>query len=66
MYRRVIYNKGMTVLVALHHRVGTAQLYAILATAAAHKVSTTTAFLDVVGRVAGANTRMWLRAELSS
>lgn len=66
MYRRVIYNKGMTVLAALHHRVGTAQMYTILATAAAHKVSTTTAFLDVVGQVAGADTRAWLRAELSS
>ena len=65
MYRRVIYNKGMTVLAALHHRVGTAQLYAILATAAARKVPTTTAFLDVVGQVAGAETRTWLRAELS-
>lgn len=65
LYRRVIYNKGMTVLAALHGRVGTAQLYALLATAAARQVSTTTAFLDVVGQVAGAETRAWLRAELS-
>ena len=65
MYRRVVYNKGATVLAALHRRVGTAQLYAILATAAARRVPTTTAFLDVVGEVAGADTRAWLRAELS-
>ncbi|RZK31252.1 MAG: hypothetical protein EOO63_04665 [Hymenobacter sp.] len=65
MYRRVVYNKGMVVLAALHRRVGTAQLYTILATTAAHKVSTTTAFLDVVGQVAGAETRTWLRAQLS-
>lgn len=65
MYRRVIYNKGMTVLAALHRRVGTAQFYAVLATTAARQVPTTTAFLDVVGQVAGAATRTWLRAELS-
>jgi len=65
MYRRVAYNKGMVVLAALHQRVGTAQFYDILATTAARKVSTTTAFLDVVGQTAGAETRAWLRAELS-
>jgi hypothetical protein len=64
MYRRVIYNKGMTVLAALHHRVGTAQLYAILATTAARQVSTRAAFADVVGQVAGPETRDWLWAEL--
>ena len=65
MYRRVAYNKGMVVLAALHARVGTAQLYIILATTAARKVSTTTAFLDVVGQTAGAETCAWLRTELS-
>ena len=49
MYRRVIYNKGMVVLAALRHRVGTAQLYTILAITAARRADTTTEFLDVVG-----------------
>ncbi len=65
MYRRVIYNKGMAVLAALHRRVGTTPFYAILATTAARKVSTTTTFLDVVGQMVGADTRAWLLAELS-
>lgn len=65
VYRRVVYNKGMVVLAALHHRVGTEQMYSILATTAARKVSTTTAFLDVVGQVAGAETRAWLLVRLS-
>lgn len=65
MYRRVVYNKGMVVLAALHARVGTAQFYTILATTAAQKVATTTAFLEVVNQVAGMETRTWLRAELS-
>jgi hypothetical protein len=65
MYRRVVYNKGMTVLAALHTRVGTEQLYTILARTAAQRVSTTTGFLDVVGQVAGAETRTWLLARLS-
>jgi len=64
MYRRVVYNKGMVVLAALHQRVGTAQLYAILAATAARKTPTTTAFLDVVGQVAGPETRAWLYAQL--
>ncbi|MFD1872717.1 M1 family aminopeptidase [Hymenobacter bucti] len=65
MYRRVIYNKGMTVLAALHTRVGTAQLYSILARTAAQRVGTTQAFLDVVGQVAGPDSRAWLLARLS-
>jgi hypothetical protein len=65
MYRRVVYNKGMVVLAALHTRVGTEQLYTILARTAAQQVSTTTAFLGVVGQVAGAETRTWLQARLS-
>ncbi|RZK59023.1 MAG: hypothetical protein EOO59_07985 [Hymenobacter sp.] len=65
MYRRVIYNRGTVVLAALHARVGTPQLCAILAATAARRVSTTAAFLDVVGQVAGPATRAWLLAELS-
>jgi len=65
MYRRVVYNKGMVVLAALHARVGTPQFYAILAATAARRVPTTTAFLDVVGEAAGPATRAWLLAELS-
>jgi hypothetical protein len=65
MYRRVVYNKGMTVLAALHTHVGTEQLYTILARTAAQRVSTTMGFLDVVGQVAGADTRTWLLARLS-
>jgi hypothetical protein len=65
MYRRIVYNKGMVVLAALHARVGTEQLYAILARTAAQRVSTTTGFLDVVGQVAGTDTRTWLLARLS-
>jgi len=65
MYRRVAYNKGMVVLAALHQRVGTAQFYAILATTAARQVGTTTGFLDVVGQLAGTETRAWLRTQLS-
>lgn len=65
MYRRVVYNKGMVMLAALHGRVGTEQLYTILARTAAQRVSTTTAFLGVVGQVAGAETRAWLLAKLS-
>jgi len=65
MYRRVAYNKGMVVLAALHHRVGTAQLYTILATTAARRADTTTEFLDVVGQLAGTETRAWLRTQLS-
>ncbi len=65
MHRRVVYNKGMVVLAALHARVGTEQLYTILARTAAQQVSTTTAFLGVVGQVAGAETRAWLQARLS-
>jgi hypothetical protein len=53
------------VLAALHARVGTEQLYTILARTAAQQVSTTTAFLGVVGQVAGAETRTWLQARLS-
>jgi hypothetical protein len=65
MFRRVVYNKGMVVLAALHARVGTKQLYTILARTAAQRVGTTTAFLGIVGQVAGAETRAWLLARLS-
>jgi hypothetical protein len=65
MFRRVVYNKGMVVLAALHARVGTEQLYTILARTAAQRVGTTTAFLGVVGQVAGPETRAWLLARLS-
>ncbi|MGI4733645.1 MAG: hypothetical protein ACRYG7_00530 [Janthinobacterium lividum] len=66
MYRRVAYNKGMVVLAALHARVGTTRFYDILATTPARRVPTTTALLDVVGQVAGPETRAWLQAELST
>ena len=65
MYRRVVYNKGMTVLAALHTRVGTAKLYTILARTAAQRVRTTPDFGAVVGQVAGPETRAWLLARLS-
>lgn len=65
MYRRVIYNKGTVVLAALHQRVGTARLYAILADAAAQKASTTEQFLAIVARQTDPATRAWLLAELS-
>ena len=65
MYRRVVYNKGMTVLAALHTRVGTAKLYTILARTAAQRVRTTPDFGAVVGQVAGPETRAWLVARLS-
>lgn len=64
LYRRVVYNKGMVTLAALHARVGTAPLYTILARTAARWASTATAFLDIVGQVAGAETRTWLLARL--
>jgi hypothetical protein len=65
MYRRVVYNKGMVVLAALHARVGTAQLYSILARTAAQHMCTTEGFLGVVRQVAGDETRAWLLARLS-
>lgn len=65
VYRRVIYNKGTGVLAALHARVGTELMLNLLATTAAQKVSSTAAFLDVVERAAGPDTRAWLLAELS-
>lgn len=65
MYRRVMYNKGTVVLAALHARVGTERLYAILAQTAAQKVSTTEGFLAVVEQLTSPVTRQWLLAELS-
>ncbi|WP_375416671.1 M1 family aminopeptidase [uncultured Hymenobacter sp.] len=65
MYRRVVYNKGTVVLAALHARVGTEKFYALLATTAARKISTTAAFLEVVEQTAGPATRTWLQAELT-
>lgn len=65
IYRRVIYNKGTGVLAALHARVGTDKFFDLMATAAARRVGTTLAFLDVVQQAAGPDARAWLLAELS-
>ncbi|TFZ67122.1 hypothetical protein E4631_09225 [Hymenobacter sp. UV11] len=64
LFRRVIYDKGTVVLAALHARVGTEKMCAILAKTAAEKVSTTAGFLAVVAQVSGPATRQWLGAEL--
>jgi hypothetical protein len=60
-----VYDKGTVILAALHTRVGTEKMYAILAQTAAAKVSTTAAFLAVVAQVSGPDTGQWLTAELS-
>ena len=65
LFRRVVYDKGTVILAALHTRVGTEKMYAILAKTAAEKVSTTAGFLEVVAQVSGPDTRQWLTAELS-
>lgn len=65
LFRRVVYDKGTVILAALHTRVGTEQLYAILAKTAAEQVSTTAGFLAIVAQVSGSDTRQWLTAELS-
>ncbi|RZJ94385.1 MAG: hypothetical protein EOO60_03160 [Hymenobacter sp.] len=65
LFRRVVYDKGTVILAALHTRVGTKKMYAILAKTAAEKVSTTAGFLEVVAQVSGLDTRQWLTAELS-
>jgi hypothetical protein len=65
LFRRVVYDKGTVILAALHRRVGTEKMYAILAQTAAGKVSTTAGFLAVVAQVSGQDTRQWLTTELS-
>ncbi|MBC8082106.1 MAG: hypothetical protein H7Z21_02740 [Hymenobacter sp.] len=65
LFRRVVYDKGTVILAALHTRVGTEKMCAILAKTAAEKVSTTAGFLEVVAQVSGPDTRQWLTAELS-
>jgi hypothetical protein len=65
LFHRVVYDKGTAILAALHTRVGTEKMYAILAKTAARKVSTTAAFLEVVAQVSGQDTRQWLTGELS-
>lgn len=65
MYRRVIYNKGTSVLAALHRQLGEEQFIKIMATTASQKTSTTAGFLDIVEQVAGTSSRVWLHAQLS-
>jgi aminopeptidase N len=65
LFRRVVYDKGTVILAALHRRVGTEKMDAILALTAAGKVSTTAGFLAVVAQVSGPDTRQWLTTELS-
>lgn len=64
MYRRVIYNKGTTILAALQQHVGPEKFMIILARTAAQKTSTTTEFLATVAQVAGAEAEAWLNGEL--
>ncbi len=64
MYRRVIYNKGTTILAALRQRVGPERFLTILARTAAQKTSTTPDFLTIVEQVAGSEAKAWLLAEL--
>ncbi|TGD82262.1 M1 family aminopeptidase [Hymenobacter wooponensis] len=66
MYRRVIYDKGTTVLAALHARLGDAPFLAILATTAARKTTTTQEFLTIVEQAAGLDTRQWLEKLLTT
>lgn len=64
MYRRVIYNKGTTILASLRQHVGDEKFLTILAQTAAQKTSTTPGFLTTVEQVAGAEASTWLLAAL--
>lgn len=64
IYSKVIYDKGTFILYKLHNRIGNEAFLKILSTAAANKIASTEAFLELVCQQAGHSAKVWLYRQL--